>query len=369
MAAAGLRRRRRSRRSQQQGARRQRLPDLDRRRCGPTRCKKVRAALQSEVRRRRTTSPATRSGRRSARRSRNSAMIAIIASLLVISAYIALRFEWKYAVPVLIALMHDLLITAGVYSLIGREVTTSTVAALLTILGFSLYDTIIVFDRDPRERAAHAARRVLADRQPLDERGADPVAGDVVLHAAAGARAAVLRRRDAAGLRLRAASSASRPARTRRSSSPRRCSRTGRSASPSTAAAARDHRRELGDVPAYATDASAARPSTWRRPDAAPRRRRRLTAPERSRAQVSARGVRRDGRATSTRRAGDARAGGATPAAAPRGGEDAARRSRARAAERRRRGRRAAGGPRDAGRAERKDRPKRPRNRRHGRTR
>jgi SecD/SecF fusion protein len=77
----------------------------------------------------------------------NSAVIAIIASLLVISAYIALRFEWKYAIPVLIALMHDLLITAGVYSLTGREVTTATVAALLTILGYSLYDTIIVFDR------------------------------------------------------------------------------------------------------------------------------------------------------------------------------------------------------------------------------
>ena len=76
-----------------------------------------------------------------------SAIFAIIASLLVISVYIALRFEWKFAVPVLIALMHDLLITAGVYSLTGREVTTSTVAALLTILGYSLYDTIIVFDR------------------------------------------------------------------------------------------------------------------------------------------------------------------------------------------------------------------------------
>jgi SecD/SecF fusion protein len=76
-----------------------------------------------------------------------SAIIAIIASLLVISVYIALRFEWKYAIPVLIALMHDLLITSGVYSLTGREVTTATVAALLTILGYSLYDTIIVFDR------------------------------------------------------------------------------------------------------------------------------------------------------------------------------------------------------------------------------
>jgi SecD/SecF fusion protein len=77
----------------------------------------------------------------------SAAIKAIIASLLVISLYIALRFEWKYAIPVLIALMHDILITAGVYSLTGRQVTASTVAALLTILGYSLYDTIIVFDR------------------------------------------------------------------------------------------------------------------------------------------------------------------------------------------------------------------------------
>jgi SecD/SecF fusion protein len=77
----------------------------------------------------------------------NSAVIAIIASLLVISAYVALRFEWKFAIPVLIALAHDLLITSGVYALTGREVTTATVAALLTILGYSMYDTIIVFDR------------------------------------------------------------------------------------------------------------------------------------------------------------------------------------------------------------------------------
>ena len=77
----------------------------------------------------------------------HSAVIAIIASLLVISLYVALRFDSKFAVPVLIALMHDLLITAGVYALTGRQVTVDTVAALLTILGYSLYDTIIVFDR------------------------------------------------------------------------------------------------------------------------------------------------------------------------------------------------------------------------------
>ncbi len=76
-----------------------------------------------------------------------TAIIAIIASLIVIAGYIALRFEPKYAVPVLIALTHDIVITAGVYAFVGQEVTTATVAALLTILGYSLYDTIIVFDR------------------------------------------------------------------------------------------------------------------------------------------------------------------------------------------------------------------------------
>ena len=86
-----------------------------------------------------------------------SAVIAIIASLFLIMAYVAFRFEPKFAVPVLIALFHDILITAGVYSLTGREVTTSTVAALLTILGFSLYDTVIVFDR-VRENAPRMPR-------------------------------------------------------------------------------------------------------------------------------------------------------------------------------------------------------------------
>jgi SecD/SecF fusion protein len=77
----------------------------------------------------------------------NSAIEAVIFSLLVICAYVAFRFEPKYAVPVIIALIHDVLITGGVYSLTGREVTSGTVAAFLTILGYSLYDTVIVFDR------------------------------------------------------------------------------------------------------------------------------------------------------------------------------------------------------------------------------
>jgi SecD/SecF fusion protein len=75
------------------------------------------------------------------------AILAIIVSLLLIIVYIAIRFDIKFAIPVIIALIHDLLITVGVYALTGSEVTTATVAAVLTVLGYSIYDTIIIFDR------------------------------------------------------------------------------------------------------------------------------------------------------------------------------------------------------------------------------
>ena len=75
------------------------------------------------------------------------AILAIFVSLALIVIYVTLRFEFKFAVPVLIALVHDILITLGIYSLTQREVTSATVAAILTILGYSIYDTIIIFDR------------------------------------------------------------------------------------------------------------------------------------------------------------------------------------------------------------------------------
>ncbi len=77
----------------------------------------------------------------------SNAVRALILSLIVISIYVAIRFEAKYAVPVIIALVHDILITGGIYALTGLEVSSATVAAFLTILGYSMYDTIIVFDR------------------------------------------------------------------------------------------------------------------------------------------------------------------------------------------------------------------------------
>ncbi len=66
---------------------------------------------------------------------------------MVILIYITFRFEFKMAVPAIVALVHDTVITVGIYALTGRQVTPATVIAFLTILGYSLYDTIVVFDR------------------------------------------------------------------------------------------------------------------------------------------------------------------------------------------------------------------------------
>ncbi len=80
--------------------------------------------------------------------------------LLFIAIYIAWRFEWSMAAGAMIALVHDVVITAGVYALVGREVTPETVIAILTILGFSLYDTVVIYDKikENTESAALTAR-------------------------------------------------------------------------------------------------------------------------------------------------------------------------------------------------------------------
>src|SRR6266540_278072 len=76
-----------------------------------------------------------------------SAIIAIFVSLFLVVLYIAIRFDFKFAGPVIVAMLHDVVICVGIYALLGREVTSSTVAAILTVLGYSIYDTIIIFDR------------------------------------------------------------------------------------------------------------------------------------------------------------------------------------------------------------------------------
>jgi SecD/SecF fusion protein len=114
---------------------------------GPNQVEQAQGALDSEFEVAENGFDSTSVGPTFGQQIADSALKALIFSLLVICAYVAFRFDPKFAVPVLIAIFHDILITAGVYSLTGREVTSGTVAAFLTILGYSLYDTIIVFDR------------------------------------------------------------------------------------------------------------------------------------------------------------------------------------------------------------------------------
>jgi SecD/SecF fusion protein len=76
-----------------------------------------------------------------------SAILAILVSLLLVVIYIAFRFQPKFAIPVIASMLHDVIIAIGIYALLGREVTTATVAAILTVLGYSIYDTIIILDR------------------------------------------------------------------------------------------------------------------------------------------------------------------------------------------------------------------------------
>ncbi len=78
---------------------------------------------------------------------RNNAVKALIVFFALIAIYLSIRFEWKMAGAAIVAVVHDIIITVGVYAVTGFEVTPATVVAFLTILGFSLYDTVVVFDK------------------------------------------------------------------------------------------------------------------------------------------------------------------------------------------------------------------------------
>ncbi len=77
----------------------------------------------------------------------NSSLLAFCVSLVLIIIYIGIRFEYKMGVIAVVTLLHDLILVMGIYALVGREVNPNTIAALLTILGYSLYDTVVVFHR------------------------------------------------------------------------------------------------------------------------------------------------------------------------------------------------------------------------------
>ena len=87
----------------------------------------------------------------------NKAMRGLIIFIVVVAAFITLMFEWKMALAAMVALIHDLTITAGVYSIVGFEVTPASVIAILTILGYSLYDTVVVFDKVEEDTNKFAA--------------------------------------------------------------------------------------------------------------------------------------------------------------------------------------------------------------------
>ena len=83
---------------------------------------------------------------------------ALVVFLALIALYLTLRFEWRMALGALVALFHDLAITVGVYAIFQIEVTPATVVAFLTIMGYSLYDTIVVFDRASENKKALSAK-------------------------------------------------------------------------------------------------------------------------------------------------------------------------------------------------------------------
>ena len=93
----------------------------------------------------------------------NAAVRALIVFVVLVSLFIAWRFEWRMAAGAIAAMLHDVLISVGVYSVLQLEVTPATVIAFLTILGFSLYDTIVVFDKIKENTARFATARLPYD--------------------------------------------------------------------------------------------------------------------------------------------------------------------------------------------------------------
>ncbi|MFL5384037.1 MAG: protein translocase subunit SecF [Longimicrobiaceae bacterium] len=91
------------------------------------------------------------------------ALIAILLSFVAILGYLALRFEWRFATAAVIATMHDVLVTLGFLAVTRTEISLGTVAAVLTVLGYSMHDTIIVFDRVREDLAKPRHGRTFVD--------------------------------------------------------------------------------------------------------------------------------------------------------------------------------------------------------------
>ena len=212
--------------------------DDQRRQPGGVQEGKVEAAIKSKLHVTQSNLSVTQIGATWGDQITHKAIESLIVFLIVVVIYLSIRFEPKMAAAAIIALIHDLLITAGIYSLVGFEVSPSTVIALLTILGYSLYDTVVVFDKvrentagiGAGSRLTYSQAANLAVNQTLVRSintsiiALLPVAGLLFIGAgcSAPARSRTCRSR---------CSSAWRPAPTPRSSSPPRCCPSSRSAS------------------------------------------------------------------------------------------------------------------------------------------
>jgi preprotein translocase subunit SecF len=87
-----------------------------------------------------------------------NAVLALVVSWALIIAYVAYRFEWRFGVAAVLALVHDILIVLAVFSFTGRQIDSSFIAALLTVVGYSINDTIVIFDRIRENLKLHFRR-------------------------------------------------------------------------------------------------------------------------------------------------------------------------------------------------------------------
>lgn len=135
-----------------------------------------------------------------------NAVLALVISWALIILYVAYRFEWRFGVSAVLALVHDIIIVLAVFSLTQRQIDSSFIAALLTIVGYSINDTIVIFDRIRENLKLHfRARRCGRARQPFHLSDAYTLALHGLHRSVHNGGAVLVRRRDDEGLRICAA--------------------------------------------------------------------------------------------------------------------------------------------------------------------
>ena len=109
-------------------------------------------------------------GAKAGKQLRNDGIKAVLGAILLIVVYIAFRFDFRYGPGTVVALLHDAILTIGAFAVTYKEFSLTTLAALLTIIGYSMNDTIVVFDRIRENAGKHRDRKFDQDGQPVDQR-------------------------------------------------------------------------------------------------------------------------------------------------------------------------------------------------------